>query len=161
MGLDSSSAQLLGKGQYGWMLNGRSDDLLASLLHGERGQDRGVVGFSRARGEDDLVIECGANEGLQLPARLFQRGRNLNAECMPGRRIAELPREERQHCRDHQRMCTGRRVVIQVDRPHGLSALHLRPHFGSSGGRDQADELAEPLDQARVNGRERRSRKLA
>ncbi|MGY3412811.1 hypothetical protein ACVWZV_008977 [Bradyrhizobium sp. GM5.1] len=56
------------------MLYGRCDDLVAALLHGERGQDRCVVGYSRARREDDLVIECRANESLQLSAACFNAG---------------------------------------------------------------------------------------
>ncbi len=75
---------------------------------------------------------------LSTPTRLVCEGLNGSsqggaptAECMRGRRITELRREERQHCRDHQRICTGCRVVVQVDRPHGLSPLHITSYFGA------------------------------
>ena len=127
------------------MLDAGGDDLVAAVLGLERRENRRVVGLRAARGEHDLVVECRAEQRLQLLARLLHRFRDLRAESVCRRCISELVGKIRQHRRHDSRVGAGGRIVIEIDRPHGkpsfrgVSVLRLR----SAGDRDETHELAQ------------------
>ena len=61
------------------MLDRRGDDLVAAGLGFQRGQQGGVIQLRSASGIDDLMVEFGAQQRLQLSA-VSQGGADFGAE---------------------------------------------------------------------------------
>lgn len=145
------------------MLDAGGDDLVTAILGRERRQNGRVVGLRAARGEHDLVVECRAQQHLQLLPRQFHRFRDLRAESVCRRCISELVGKIRQHRRHDSRVGACGRIAIEIDRPHakpsfrGVSVLHLR----SAGDRDETHELTQPFHDAGLNAFEGGAAQLA
>ena len=82
--------------------------------------DRVVAGFRPAAGEDDLVRLC-PDQGRDPPARDFDRVVSGLAECMSTGGVAEVLAEEGQHRVEDGRIDRRGRIVVEVDRRHGVA----------------------------------------
>src|SRR6266567_9517954 len=83
--------------ENGGMFNRRRDDLVATALGIKRRENGGIVGFGAARREHDLVVEGGAEQGLQVLACLLYRACDFTTESVGRGGISELLGEKRQH----------------------------------------------------------------
>ena len=129
----------------------------------ERREDCRVVGFRAARGKDDLVVERGAEQRLQLLARQLQRLAYLRAEgvrrrcdCRTGRKnTAASP--PRQPGRCVWSRCYRDKSAARNSSFNAVSMLRLR----SAGDRDETHELTQLLDDAGLDAVERGMLRLA
>ena len=103
------------------MLDRRNDDVAAArnaalecdALEGQ------VVALGAAAREDDL-LGIAADEGGKMLAGVFDRFVSRAAEGVTARWIAILLGEEREHRLLHGRRDGSRRVVVEINLPHGV-----------------------------------------
>ena len=136
--------------QHAFVLGGDSDDLVAPGVAPRRALDGEVVGLGRARGEDD-VARGRADQRGDLAARGLDRVLRRPAMGVLARmRIAERPREIRQHGLHHPRIGGGRGLIVEIDRRRRFHRLrfgrchlvaglaHRLPIYDTRGRRDRA-----------------------
>lgn len=131
--MDRHAARLLqplAERQHRRMFDGGSNYFRPPRLGFECGEDRGIIGFGAAGGEDDLVIELRPQERLQLLPPLLHRRPNLRPEGVHRGGVPELLGEKRQHRINDPRIDPRRGVIIEVDRAHGVSPLNDRRERG-------------------------------
>ncbi len=119
--------------EHAFMLGRHGDDVIAPqrAVEARGALDREVVGFGRARGEDDLA-RLGTDQRGDLAASLLHRFRGFAAIGMRRRmRVAELLGEPGQHLLEHAPVDRRRRLVVEIDRRRvgpGLQAGERRGH---------------------------------
>ena len=97
----------------GRMLDGSRDDLEVFAEPVRRAADRGVVGFRRAGGEDDLLGRA-VHETGDFLARAVDVLGDAPAELVHGARVAVEPVEERKHHVAHLGRHARGRIVVEI-----------------------------------------------
>src|SRR5579862_4893191 len=124
--LAPSLLEMLARVQYGVMLDGRSDDVIAGL---HQSRDRQIVGFGAAAGEDDFRRAAAEQRSNRLPRLLDGRSSFLPV-AMNRRRIAEALAKIRAHGSEHFRQNRGGSVIVEVNPRHrDLTLFYLLPLF--------------------------------
>ena len=117
------------------MLDGRSDDVIARLGQSE---DRQVVGFGAAAGEDDLRRAASQQRRHRLARALHRRPRLLSV-MMDGGGVPEVLAEVRLHgLKDLGQHGRGG-VIVEIDAAHGGTVFYA---VYGGGDRNEASSAA-------------------
>src|SRR5664280_1467897 len=109
------SLQMITDREHRWMLDRRGDDLVASWLNLQRGENCCVVGFTSPGGKDDLLVRFCTKQRLNLPARNPDGIARSCTQRVCRRWVGKVLAKERKHgIYDAWRYARGG-VVIQID----------------------------------------------
>ena len=107
------------------MLDLRGDNVVTTVAPRKiHAFERKIVGLASAAGEDDFVILT-AEQSRNLPTRFFKGGFCRRRSPMPARRVAEVIRKKRRHCRCDRRIDRRAGVVVEIDALRGHVAVTL------------------------------------